>query len=69
MIITFQIQIDPLEFGEDNDWKPNTKKKFNIEQLKQMKKQMTDFIDEIYTTSGREYIRADMYVDGEKFEL
>jgi len=39
----------------------------DIEQLVRMRKCMVEFIDEIYTISGKEFVRGEMYVNGEIF--
>ena len=39
----------------------------DIEQLVRMRKCMIEFIDEIYTISGKEFVRGEMYVNGEIF--
>ena len=64
MVVTFQIQIDPLTF-HDNTWEPNTSKVFTKAELGNMKTTMDDFVD-LLDVYG-EYIRAEMYVDREVY--
>lgn len=54
MIVTFQVQIDPL-----ND------KEFPLEVLQEMEGQMNEFCSAL--EKHREFLRAQMFVDGKAF--
>lgn len=59
MTVTFQIQLDPYD----------KKLKFTPEQLSQMREYMLEFVDNIYIESNKEYIRSEMRVDGEIYNV
>jgi hypothetical protein len=56
-----------VEFVNGKNWNPNLENKLDIEQLVRMRKCMVAFIDEVFAISGREFIKGEMYVNGEIF--
>ncbi|MDE1766581.1 MAG: hypothetical protein KGI27_09985 [Thaumarchaeota archaeon] len=64
MVITFQVQIDPLTFY-GNTWEPNLDKQFTPLELATMKGDL-DIFKKTLDDFG-EYIRAEMYVDGKVY--
>ena len=64
MVITFQVQIDPLTFY-GNTWEPNTNRTFSSKEQAQMKELMESFVSDL--DRFNEYLRAEMYVDGKVY--
>lgn len=65
MVITFQVQIDPLKFHADNTWEPNTDYVFTPLELQTMRGDLDIFVKML--DDFGQYIRSEMYVDGEVY--
>jgi hypothetical protein len=68
MTITFQIRTDP-DMVIDLIFETKKEKRiFTPKELKQMYEYMLEFVDDVYNPSKREYTRAEMYVNGERYD-